>query len=806
MDALEQYLSSGTAESPISEALLDRLKQTESSGNPKAVNKTSGAMGAYQFMPSTVDMLGKQGIKFDPMDEKQAREAARQYLTQLYNQTGSLDKALAAYGGFKTADPTKYVQSVKGSSDPLEDYLNAPATKAATPEAAPAPAPTTATTAMQKAFQAKQEIPQRVLGAADTLINAIPQAIGGGTQFIERAFGIEGPKEAEQRGQAITQALSNPLGRITGITGKEAYQKPLGGATEPLAQQLNHYFNVMGITPEQLAEKTGQPVEDIRNIGNMLPFLAPEVAGALKTGAKAAGGAISKALPEIEYVTPDQLKATLAGKAATSDLKGVGAAKSDMNPYGPLTGEESARGEFPVVKASKIANDVAAPEQQTRAQIAKEILGENGLVREGVKTGNEDTLRNEYLEAKANKSPSGQILKDQIANEQTALSDYAQKRVENTGASQNLVSDYERGQKINDAFDSQEGLKGFLKDQKAQLYDLAKQQVGDNPVASRSIDSLVNSPQFKAELKLKQLPDFTGGLQDLLDLHKTQGFAGTAPNSVAGLEKLRQSLNSQWSPQNKYAIGQAVKAIDEDIAQAGGPGLYQQARALHQLEQTVYGSKGIKTLFGDLDPNGVQTTTPFEQIPKKLNSMPYDQWRHVYDTAETLSKGTFNGLKVPEQLQSAAQAAINEMKGNIAREIYQAGADKVGVWNQNEVNKTLNARADKIKYAFDPEEQRAFHTLNYGGHLMPGIHSYEGGALQAVRLNPIVERLPGAGEVVGGLLGKGPIGAYVGRKAGELAQKTATKSQLEKEAKQLSKKMQENAKLGTSLNDLKDMK
>ena len=302
MDALEQYLIGGTTQSPITDDLLDRLKMVESSGNPKAVNKTSGALGAYQFMPDTVNMLSKQGVKFDPMDEKQSREAARTYLTQLYNQTGSIDKALAAYGGFKTADPTKYVQSIKGSGDPLEDYLSsgviAPASAIA------APATPTVQNVMQKAFQEKQEIPQRIAGAADTLLNAIPQAIGGGTQFIERAFGIEGPKEAEQRGQEITEALSNPVGRLTGITGKQAYQKPLGGVTDPLVQQLNHYFNVMGITPEQLAEKTGKPVEDIRNIGNMLPFIAPEVAGALKTGAKAASGAISKALPEIEYITP----------------------------------------------------------------------------------------------------------------------------------------------------------------------------------------------------------------------------------------------------------------------------------------------------------------------------------------------------------------------------------------------------------------------------------------------------------------------------------------------------------------------
>ncbi|MDE3023494.1 MAG: lytic transglycosylase domain-containing protein, partial [Pseudomonadota bacterium] len=95
--------------------ILDNLQQTESSGNPHAVNPQTGAMGAYQFMPSTVAMLNKQGVKFDPFDPKQARAAADYYLNQLTEQNGgNLQKAIAEYGGFKNQDPTAYVDKVMG--------------------------------------------------------------------------------------------------------------------------------------------------------------------------------------------------------------------------------------------------------------------------------------------------------------------------------------------------------------------------------------------------------------------------------------------------------------------------------------------------------------------------------------------------------------------------------------------------------------------------------------------------------------------------------------------------------------------
>ena len=110
MDNVERLLRSARPGTTVTDAHLDALREIESSNNPKAVNKDSGAMGAYQFMPSTVTQLAKQGIKFDPFNEPEAREAARQHLQDFVDKSGGdLNKGLALYGGHVTKDPTNYI-------------------------------------------------------------------------------------------------------------------------------------------------------------------------------------------------------------------------------------------------------------------------------------------------------------------------------------------------------------------------------------------------------------------------------------------------------------------------------------------------------------------------------------------------------------------------------------------------------------------------------------------------------------------------------------------------------------------------
>lgn len=132
-DVLEQFLSGGQTSQPakgasvITDQLLDSLRRVESGKDRFAINKETKAMGPYQFMPETVQMLHKQGIEFNPFNEQQAREAAKKYLEQLVDRNkGDVNKALAQYGGFVTKDPSKYVSNVLGGAKETTQTVSAP--------------------------------------------------------------------------------------------------------------------------------------------------------------------------------------------------------------------------------------------------------------------------------------------------------------------------------------------------------------------------------------------------------------------------------------------------------------------------------------------------------------------------------------------------------------------------------------------------------------------------------------------------------------------------------------------------------
>jgi hypothetical protein len=93
-----------------------------------------------------------------------------------------------------------------------------------------------------------------------------------------------------------------------GITGKEAYQQPLGGITEPIAEQVNKMFNVLGMTPEQISEKTGIPAADIRNMVVIGGVALPQAIKEIKPVVKAqVTKPIREAAAELQVVKPGQL-------------------------------------------------------------------------------------------------------------------------------------------------------------------------------------------------------------------------------------------------------------------------------------------------------------------------------------------------------------------------------------------------------------------------------------------------------------------------------------------------------------------
>lgn len=686
---------------------------------------------------------------------------------------------------------------------------------------------------LQRGFEARQQLGERTAGAIDTLYGAVPALYGAGVQALART--AQTPEQAEQTGQTAAATINQPLGKAIGITGKETYQQPLGGITQPIAEQINKMFNVLGMTPEQISEKTGISAPDIRNmvvIGSAaLPQVAKEVAPVVGKVVQP----IKQAAGELEIVRPGELSKAQAQtqfEARQAPAGSAGAAAVQNNPFaGKITGEENVRGQFPQVKLSKTPTDVPINEQILRSQLVQEIMP-GGAVRPGVVTGNENLLRNEYTKAKLD-TPEGQVFKQQIANEQAALSKFAEDRVNATGASRNLINDEQRGGRINDVMygTSQDdmassSLTGYLNQAKKQIYDSAYEKVGNNKINSSHADSLFVDPQIRATFRADGTLDVLKGAKDLIELAKTVGFKlpdGTIapPGSVAAFDAVRKSMNKLWKPEKANAIREINQAIDKDIAAVADPALYKLGDKVHQVEKTIFGSKGIKNLFGEVDANGVVTSaTPLEKIPTKLNNLPKDQWRHIRDTLDELANGRVRnapeGLPpVPPELRQAAAAARAEIDGALAREVQKAGAGKMGEWNQNAANNVMNSVVgQKILETFPADEIRKFHALNYAGHLMPGVHGYEGAALQARRVGLIEGNLgklgAGAGATVGGAIGEAPgaaIGAYLGGQAGVRASQKMAEKALTKQAIKAQKEMEKAKLLGqqTGKNKIQDL-
>jgi len=641
---------------------------------------------------------------------------------------------------------------------------------------------------------------------------------------VEQPALAQEPSFFERVGAVPETAARMIYGGITGLAaapialGKEML---MGTPKEQTARQIMELGSNVPISPAAQA--------NLQTIGNLMPNLpafVPAVgqAGQVAQGVNALAARATPAAqrvaqtvqnalvrtPETQTIQPSTFPAALPISPAVPAAS-VGAQRAKNNPFSGITGEETSRGNFPSVKQSKTAADVAVPEQETRATIAAEILGDVNRIRPGVLTGNENTLRTEYTEAKMPQpTPSGELLKRQLADEQTALSRYAQQRVQNSGASPTLMNPYERGERINSALfptnpqeAPYEGLTGAFNLEKRNLYNEVKSKVGANPIESTHVSDLLKDQQFRAGLGLKGNEGVALSAEKLINLARTTGFRDEsgvvhAPNTVDAWVAVQKSLNQNWTPDNARVIKRINEAIEKDIGAAGGIELLKKADSLHRVQKTLFESKGIKDLFGSVDPNGVQTGVDFERIPQRMNSMPFDQWRHIYDLVDSVANGKIPkapDFVVSPELQQAATAARAEIKGNIAREIYESGSKRAGVWNAEDANKTMNARDQKIKHAFDPDEQRAFHVLNYGGYLMPGSLPYEGAGLQSKRVGAIVGSLPTAGQELGALSGV-PFASSAGRFAGTKIQGFLGGKNELKRAQELEAQMTQNALLG----------
>jgi hypothetical protein len=301
-------------ENIVTDEILDRLKGVESSGDTYALNKQSKASGAYQFTPEQTITMHKKGIVFNPLVEKEARQAARTYLQQLVNQNeGDIKKALAQYGGFIKADPTEYVNKVMGVTTPKSPTAQLAQTSAPVSDEdvsffqKVAPPPAQPTPEEQIGNQAAFGIYPRVSGRREIIKQAKPpslEGMGGSLAAIgdvvagapAQLLGLAGygglrlagrtPEQAQETAQSTAGLIAQPIGKLTGTAGTPAYEQDV--LTTPL-RQFGQYTQQKA---KEISQATGRPEQDVEFALNAGMLAAPKV---IKTIAPPIGRALGGA-------------------------------------------------------------------------------------------------------------------------------------------------------------------------------------------------------------------------------------------------------------------------------------------------------------------------------------------------------------------------------------------------------------------------------------------------------------------------------------------------------------------------------
>jgi hypothetical protein len=796
MDEVSELILGKPSKTVVTDQLLDAVKAVESGGNPRAVNPQSGAMGAYQFMPGTVKALQNQGVKFDPFNEPQAREAARGYLqTLLDRNNGNVDKALAQYGGFVTKDPSGYINKVKSkmpaaptdeisalilgtekATEPapkpapkpvpfsssgvpegnlvrkiMQDRLG-PKPAQTAPAATPAQIPTT-TVAPQPAAPKTEykvgsmaDLGKGIVSMADVAAGGLTGLVGQGSYAIQRAMGVPAP-EAQKSVAEFVERRTDPFGRALGISEDPAYK------AEATRRLTNYIGENVGKGAAWIADKTGIPVGDVENMIGSLGLLP--IPGAAKVGQKA--GAAT-------YGAEQALRDQFAAKAPAPRVEpGIGAPAPAPGQPKPRIAYADLQAQLAERKAAKeqafqdLANAPSLREAQARAAAQAQQAGATatpGSV--GAAAVDTPRMRVERAaslsipitlnRAQATKNPSdvkyGAVaaktpyLAEQVfernAEQNAQIQQNMQARIEATGTQSQGVSPTDFGQRVKTYV---QGIK-----------DARKEDINAKYAEAEAAGELVQPVSYQPVLDL--IYKETRGrptVSSLNPLYKIieEEFAlndptGSKAIGARQLEDVRQFINDQTDfndPKQKRLAGKIKRSIDKITENAGGDVFKQARKDRAQWSRDFEDQKTVRSI-NEIKKGSSDPTIAdenlFDDIFLKKSG---DQVRRVLDL---LDKSGPDG-----------QQLVRDIKGRFGEHILEnttksAQLDTKGrrYVSTAELNKLVTSldKSGKLDLVFGPEGANQYRTLNE--------------VVAEIQTNPKdVLSTSGSGETILGVLG-----------------------------------------------------
>jgi hypothetical protein len=752
--------------------LLDAVKAVESGDNPRAVNKESGAMGAYQFMPSTVKALQNQGVKFDPFNEPQAREAARGYLqTLLDKNNGDVDKALAQYGGFVTKNPSGYINKVKSkmpaaptdeisalilgtekAEEPAKPAAPKPVqfTSSGVPEGnlirkimqdrlAPKPAQTapaaaadqipTTTVAQQPAAPKTEykvgsmaDLGKGIVSMADVAAGGLTGLVGQGSYAIQRAMGV--PAEQAQKSVAeFVEKRTDPFGRALGISEDPAYK------AEATRRLTNYIGENVGKGAAWIAEKTGIPVGDVENMIGSLGLLP--IPGAAKAGQKV--GAAT-------YGAEQALRDQFAAKAPAPRVEpGIGAPAPAPGQLKPRIAYADLQAQLAERKAAKeqafqdLANAPSLQEAQARGALGAGLaqpIGGAGATLGSVGAAAVDTPRARAEKAgnlpvpitidraQATRNPTdvkfaGVAAKTPHLAEQV-FEHYAD---QNAKVQQNMQAGIEatgtQSQGVSPT-DFGQRVKTYVQGIKdARMADIRNQYA-----AAEAAGELAQPVSYQPVLDFIQRSTAnrpTRKSQNPLYGIIEEEFAANDPSGtrsigVRQLEDIRQLINDEtdWTDKRQSALSTKTKRLIDSITENAGGDIYKQARRQRAQWSNDFENQSTVRSINQIKKGTTDQAVPTEKI--------FDQ---IF-----LGKSGDQVRSVFDLLDNSGpegQQLVKDIKGRFGEHILEnttknvqldtKGRPYVSTPEMNKLVTTLD-KSGKLDLVFGPEWANHYRTLN----------------------------------------------------------------------------------------------
>ena len=765
----------------VTDELLNGLKQTESGNDPYAVNPKSGAMGAYQHMPTTVQMFHKQGIKYNPMDEQQQRGATKQYLVKLLdNNGGDLKAALAQYGGYKTKDPSNYIKKVTSKiqtnvqpQDDFDKYIsNVKTSDAKTDE----------TTSNQNE---PEDDFDKYISNAKPVVEAGPNTktfnefnplvpgtseIPVGTKFTQDAVNAK----KVLKSMSVEDWKKNS---ILANVGDVAYNTLIGN--EDKAKQS---FNELG-------EKGVGMAKGLYHVVTNAPeTIKGVVQNPLTTGAEFLKAGIYD--PEMALLGGK----TPIKKATKGTLTEVSAARPNLVETGntdiptylrkKFEEKQAAQGVKPKTETTPIAKtEITIPEEQParpiepvsneKAAETEKLLRDVGVERVRLSALHEDPLEatSQYLTSQSEKGVYGSGMREQIAHEKGALENHFGKIEKELGGDLpvDVEGEISRGQKIKTALD--EAQKSHDAETK-RLYNKASEELGNNQVQLNDFNNYISK---KSNFVHDPQKNIRSGIVDYLKEQELMGEDGKIlPMTVKQSENLRQFINHQYNYETSSKVGELVKTIDKDVFQNVGTETYEQARAHFKEGKETYSEpKAIKDL---LNNEGVNQKVADEKVMTRISTLDESQFKHLIDTLR----------------QNGKEDAIKEIQTHLVNRIKEAGKSETNEpWNSRASAKERQVRSAKLQKVFE-NDQAMLERINKGvlaGNKLYIPTKYKGAAVQAHLLHTKFGDFITRGSTYLGWKTGLHGGAFVGEALGEALNKSLSKGKqtesLKKEIKQL---------------------